>query len=243
MCWSRSRKDKPADRMETSPRWCMAHPLNTKHGPRVKHGTLHAHTNDALLPTAFGGAVTAQSTSTASLIPESARNDKGGSAMSGAARSVEGVCGVHGVRGVVSPEGSGFERWNAAAVKSTAASALCNNGEPHGGHFAGGRGRQQGTAPTCATPIATSRPSSQRTVFTCRPLPLVLGARTPPGQTFFPPPLLPAWASVVGERGGGGGLARRLGSVVLVCSRRRLLADRHSLPFPSLSLNEGPFLE
>ena len=40
--------------------------------------------------------------------------------------------------------------------------------------------------------------------------------------------------------GGGGGLACRLGFVVLVCSRRRLVADCHSLPFPSLSLNEGP---
>ena len=37
-----------------------------------------------------------------------------------------------------------------------------------------------------------------------------------------------------------GGLACRHGFVVLVCSWWRLLADRHSLPFPSLSLNEGP---
>ena len=40
--------------------------------------------------------------------------------------------------------------------------------------------------------------------------------------------------------GGGVGLACCLGFVVLVCSWRRLQADRHSLPFPSLSLNEGP---
>ena len=37
-----------------------------------------------------------------------------------------------------------------------------------------------------------------------------------------------------------GGLACRLGFVVLVCSWQRLLADRHLLPFPSLSLSEGP---
>ena len=43
-----------------------------------------------------------------------------------------------------------------------------------------------------------------------------------------------------GPGGGGGGWACRLGFGVLVCSRRRLIADRHSLPFPSLSLSEGP---
>ena len=43
-----------------------------------------------------------------------------------------------------------------------------------------------------------------------------------------------------GEAGGGGGLACRLRFVVLVCSWRRLCADRHSLPFPSLFLNKGP---
>ena len=38
----------------------------------------------------------------------------------------------------------------------------------------------------------------------------------------------------------GGGLACGLGFVVLVCSWRRLLANRHSLPLPSLSLSEVP---
>ena len=37
-----------------------------------------------------------------------------------------------------------------------------------------------------------------------------------------------------------GVLACRLGFAVLVCSWRRLLADRHSLPFPFLSWSEGP---
>ena len=37
-----------------------------------------------------------------------------------------------------------------------------------------------------------------------------------------------------------GGLACRLGFVVLVYNWQHLLADRHSLPFPSLSLSEGP---
>ena len=44
---------------------------------------------------------------------------------------------------------------------------------------------------------------------------------------------------VCGLRVEGGGLACHLGFVVLVCSWQRLLADRHLLPFPSLSLNES----
>ena len=40
--------------------------------------------------------------------------------------------------------------------------------------------------------------------------------------------------------GGGGGFGKKPCYCVLVCSWRRPLADRHLLPFPSLSFSEGP---
>ena len=40
-------------------------------------------------------------------------------------------------------------------------------------------------------------------------------------------------------RGSGGGFGKKPWSCVLVCSWRRPLADRHSLPFPSLSFSGG----
>ena len=43
-----------------------------------------------------------------------------------------------------------------------------------------------------------------------------------------------------GGRAQGGGFGKKPWSCVLVCSWRRPLADRHSLPFPSLSFSEGP---